>query len=88
MDKYHVKIKIAIGNQILGHVQYPHSFGSYTTFNEGTGIDFKLHGYQKIYEIINRTLRYIHTDTKMKYYKVIAAALLLYASKSIYKQQK
>lgn len=81
--KYPVRTKIVIEDDTLEQVQHFSYFWSYTTSGDRDIDRSQLGEYQTICGTNTRTLRNTHTDTWIKFYKIMAVKNLLYGSESV-----
>lgn len=77
-----VRSKIIIEEKTLERV-YHFNYLSCDTLLEDKNVEIKIHKYQAICGIINRPLKYeTNKETRMKFYKTMAVAVLTYGNDS------
>lgn len=78
-----IRTKIVVNNKPVEQVKHFNYLGNDISYDRDKDINNKLHKYQIMCGIINRTLKNkVRTETKMKFYKVVAAPVLLYGSET------
>ncbi|KAK7861914.1 hypothetical protein R5R35_009378 [Gryllus longicercus] len=81
--KYPIRSKIVIDNTVIDQTSNFNYLGCDISYDTDKDIENKTNKFQSICGIINRTLQNkARKDTKIKFYKTMAAPVLLYGSES------